>query len=263
MLKWKNDLQGEIKVEKIKRANGEAWFLNLLRKLLGAVEGTKLINKMLIRRVGVKVVPANTFVVTRGAMSDLFYFERLFGLLKNVQGDVVECGVSSGTSLSILCTLVMNSRIRRHIFGFDTFEGLPAPGADDLSGPKSIAKKGLYSASPEMALYTCRSAGVDEYTLNNQITLVKGLFSQTLPEYSGSQIALLHIDADLYDSYKVSLENLWPKVAVGGIVAFDEYENQEYPGARKAIDEYFSQHAESMEMHWDSLVNKYYAVKQR
>lgn len=115
-----------------------------------------------------------------------------------------------------------------------------------------------------MVISTTRVYGVDEHIINNQITLVKGPFSQTLTQYSGGPIALLHIDADLYDSYKVSLENLWPKIAVGGIAAFDEYEEPDvWPGTRKAVDEYFSQKAEDVKICKDPISGKYYAVKLR
>jgi len=244
------------------------WLSDLLikspRLLGGARLFYRLLNKILISSVGMKVVSADSLAITKGTRGCLLYFWSLLNSLKNVQGDIVECGVSSGTSFAVLCILVGHSGIRRHIWGFDSFEGLPSPGNDDLSSPKSKAERGLYPASPEMVISTLRAIGVDEYIINNQITLVKGPFSQTLPKYSGSLIALLHIDADLYDSYKVSLENLWPKIAVGGITAFDEYElSDKWPGAKKAVDEYFSQKAESVKMYRDPIFSKYYAVKLR
>jgi len=258
---------GEVERPKVERAN-EHWLSNLLMKspllLGGARRFYKLFNRILISSAGMKVVSADSLAISKANIDNLFYFERLLNLLRNVQGDIIECGVSSGTSFAILCILGTYGGIKRHVWGFDSFEGLPAPGDEDLSSPKSIAKKGLYSASPGMVISTLRASGVDEYTINNQITLVKGAFSQTLSKYDGDSIALLHIDADLYDSYKVCLENLWPKVAVGGIAAFDEYEKPDtWPGARKAADEYFSQQAESMKIHRDPHVNKYYAVKLR
>ena len=99
--------------------------------------------------------------------------------------------------------------------------------------------------------------------MKNNITLVKGLFSETLPKYSGPHIALLHIDADLYDSYKDALRYLWPKVSIGGIAAFDEYQMcEEWPGARQAVDEFFGQLAPGRaRLCHDVLYDRYYAVK--
>ena len=50
---------------------------------------------------------------------------------------------------------------------------------------------------------------------------------------------MLHLDCDLYESYKISLTNLYDKVVAGGIIMFDEYDDQRWPGARRAIDEFF------------------------
>lgn len=248
-------------MDKVERTN-EHW----VSKLPGPMGVVRLfyrrLNRLLISSVGMKVIPADFLAVSKNGMSHLLYFERLLSSLKDVPGDIVECGVSSGTSFAILCILVRHNGIKRHIWGFDTFAGLPAPGDDDLSSPASIAEKGLYRASPEMVKSTLRVSGVDEDMIKGQITLVKGLFSQTLSKHSGSSIALLHIDADLYESYNTALTELWPKVAPGGIVAFDEYEKQDtWPGAREAIDNYFSDKAANVKICSDPGINKYYAVK--
>jgi hypothetical protein len=71
------------------------------------------------------------------------------------------------------------------------------------------------------------------------VRLVKDFFDKTLSSYEG-RIALLHLDGDLYESYKVSLEALYDKVVSGGIIMFDEYADPRWLGARKAIDEFFS-----------------------
>ena len=64
---------------------------------------------------------------------------------------------------------------------------------------------------------------------------------KTVPKFVKSnkqiRISLLHIDVDLYDATKVSLENLFPCVVKGGIVILDDY--GAFPGANKAIEEYF------------------------
>ncbi len=59
--------------------------------------------------------------------------------------------------------------------------------------------------------------------LDNVKTL-KGIF----PEDTASQIEdrrfrLCHIDVDTYESAKQSLEWVWPRISVGGVVVFDDY----------------------------------------
>ena len=46
----------------------------------------------------------------------------------------------------------------------------------------------------------------------------------------------MHIDVDLYEPTKVSLENFFPHVVKGGIVILDDY--GAFPGANKAIEDY-------------------------
>lgn len=74
------------------------------------------------------------------------------------------------------------------------------------------------------------------------MTIFEGFFENTLHEYEG-KIAILHLDCDLYNSYKCCLNTLYDKVVSGGIILFDEYKSytqlDNFPGAAKAIDEFF------------------------
>jgi hypothetical protein len=85
------------------------------------------------------------------------------------------------------------------------------------------------------------------------------LFDATLPKYEG-RIALLHLDCDLYESYKTALTHLYEKVAPGGVVMFDEYDDSRWPGAKIAIDEFFADKAEKPRPH-GKCTWKYYVQK--
>jgi hypothetical protein len=52
------------------------------------------------------------------------------------------------------------------------------------------------------------------------------------------KISLLHVDVDLYEATKAALDAFYPAVVRGGIIILDDY--GAFPGANKAIDEYFS-----------------------
>jgi hypothetical protein len=45
----------------------------------------------------------------------------------------------------------------------------------------------------------------------------------------------------MYESTKIALDELYPKVSVGGYVIVDDYGN--VPGCKRAVDEYRSAHA--------------------
>ena len=96
------------------------------------------------------------------------------------------------------------------------------------------------------------------------LRVTKGYFEDTLPSSKVEKIALLHLDVDLYGSYKTCLNELYHKVVPGGVILFDEYKQKDtqqvFPGAAKAIDEFFANKPETME--YDSRHEKYFTIKQ-
>ena len=64
-------------------------------------------------------------------------------------------------------------------------------------------------------LRVLKDGRIPEEKIRNQVHLIKGFFDETLHKYEG-KIALLHLDCDLYESYKISLEILYGKVSSGG-----------------------------------------------
>ena len=101
--------------------------------------------------------------------------------------------------------------------------------------------------------------GLDESFISKNITFIPGEFNESLRHYQGAQIAFLHIDVDFYDSYKSALEILFEHVAVGGIIAVDEYSDGGWPGATQAIDEFFADRPE--EIVRSPILKRYYIVK--
>ena len=90
-----------------------------------------------------------------------------------------------------------------------------------------------------------------------------GRVEQTLADYAGGPIALLHIDLDLYDGYKATLGTLYDKVVPGGLVLFDEYLDprsvDKWPGPKRAITEFFGD--DVAKIRHDPVYGKYYWVK--
>src|SRR5205823_7800831 len=68
--------------------------------------------------------------------------ERIFGLIEavkyighfKIEGDIVECGVwRGGSMLAAAETLLRQNDTNRHLYLYDTFEGMPPPGREDIS----------------------------------------------------------------------------------------------------------------------------------
>jgi hypothetical protein len=195
--------------------------------------------------------------VYRGSLDRCLYFLDQLEKVREIEGDIVECGVSIGHGALYFLLLSAYLRVDRTYYGFDSFEGFPDPVIEDESTP--ISGKDFFANPPETVLRVLRDGGIPEAKIRDRVRLVKGFFDETLPSYEGT-IALLHLDCDLYESYKLALSTLYDKVARGGIIMFDEYDDPRWLGARKAIDEFFADRVEAVVPH-DRCTWKYYVVK--
>ena len=209
---------------------------------------------------GLKLVPSHT--LDEAWVRMLLYLGGLIETIDGVAGDIVECGVASGNSFAMLAALNRHSNPPRRLWGFDSWQGLPTPLPEDVSTPSSAATRGAFSASHEdLVFLRLEQYGFKRSDLGHA-TLVRGPFAETLPRCPVDQIALLHLDVDLYDSYRTCLTHLWPKVVPNGIVAFDEYGlDDAWPGARLAVDEFFADKPGQLEMQRDPRASRHYAIK--
>lgn len=191
------------------------------------------------------------------------YLEEVYGLIKDVVGDVVECGVGYGNSFFKLCCLAYIEDKGRKIYGFDSFEGFPEPSEEDASPRNS--KKGEFNLATVDTIekLLIQRGKIERTFVKNNVRLVKGFFEESLHTFDGRTVAFLHLDVDLYESYKVTLEYFWPKVAAGGVVLFDEYKQPvelvKWPGASKAIDEFFGD--SRSQIRFNEQANRHYIVK--
>src|SRR5574343_144798 len=198
--------------------------------------------------------------VPRDWMVRFHLFCRLFDKITGVPGDVVECGVGRGTTF---CMLAYHAKVQgRKLYGYDSFQGFPEPSPEDASWRQP--KKGDWKASMEHVLDVIHESG----PWGGGIYFTRGFFAYVLPTCPVESIAFLHLDCDLYQSYKDCLTHLWPRVVPGGIVLFDEYlefstshpNEEKWPGATKAINEFRDSHG-GMVFTCDGPSGKYYTVK--
>lgn len=155
----------------------------------------------------------------------------------DVPGAVVECGVWKGHSLAAIAAKLRALGSRKELWAFDSFEGLPTPSTPDKleSGFHPKALKGHFGdTNLDVVKRKLALVGYEA-----PVALKPGWFDKTLHE-APSPLSLVFLDCDLYESYQVCLRELWPKLSPGGVMIFDEYYSLKYPGARKAIDEFFA-----------------------
>lgn len=150
-------------------------------------------------------------------------------------GDICEIGVYKGGSLAHLAELFPE----RTIIGIDTFDGLPEPGEHDRAvglGEFEGHNKGDFGDVDYFVMYDLFARAY------SNVQLVKGLFPDegVIEKIKDKIFCFVHVDCDLYQSVKDCCEYFYPRLPDGGIMLFDDYGFSSTPGAKVAVDEYFT-----------------------
>jgi hypothetical protein len=165
--------------------------------------------------------------------------------INKIQGDFVECSVYRGGSAGILAAVARDNK-ERNIWLFDSWEGQPEPTEWDVACcNNSPAWKGMdFSPKEKAEELLFKKLKLDR----NKVHLIKGWFNETLPLFKNNigEIALLHLDCDLYESVKFCLEELYDNVIQGGFVVIDDYGY--WKGCKKAVDEFIEQKKLNIEL---------------
>jgi hypothetical protein len=74
--------------------------------------------------------------------------------------------------------------------------------------------------------------------LDDQVRFLKGWFKDTLPSAAISQLAIMRLDGDYYESTQDALIHLYPKLSPGGYVIIDDYNEDIWTYCRRAVDDY-------------------------
>jgi Methyltransferase domain len=152
--------------------------------------------------VGLKVIRAN--VLSEEWFRKVGHFVRMLDRVRDVEGDVVECGVGGGKSFAVIASLVRSSGRQRKVWGLSPWTRVDGWRNRSLSG---AGQGEVRLRLGQMAVGSL--AGVE---------LVDGDLADTLAVVTGT-IAFAHIDVVLAEAVRPCLEQLWPKLADGGIVS--------------------------------------------
>jgi O-methyltransferase len=158
----------------------------------------------------------------------------LHGLVRTLDheglpGAIVECGVYRGGSAAVMASA---SRGRRDVHLFDSFQGLPPPGEKDGRLARENFHEGWCAGTSDDVRTLLRRLRFPESRLHLHV----GWFHDTVPHARLPNIALLHIDADWYDSVMLCLRSLYDAVVPGGFVVLDDYGRWE--GCTRATDDF-------------------------
>ena len=164
----------------------------------------------------------------------------------SIPGDIVECGVWKGGSMMAAALVLMKMQVRRQLWLFDTFDGMPAPAVVDVDfrGRSAAERMAVedrisgpvwaYSSLDEVR----RNIGSTGYP-DRFVSFVEGKVEDTIPANAPDRISLLRLDTDWYDSTRHELQHLYPRLSTGGVLIIDDYGH--WAGAKKAVDEYIEE----------------------
>ena len=176
-------------------------------------------------------------MVTNGNLLNLY---RLVAQANQAQlaGALVECGVWNGGSAAMMRLADVDQSQAdglRTMWLFDSFQGLPRPGERDGQSERN----GYFVGMNRGCIDNVQAAFRRLHVPFAQVKVIPGWFNDTLASVPVESIALLHVDADWYDSVKIVLDVFYDKVTPGGYIVLDDYGY--WQGCNRAVAEFLSE----------------------
>ena len=149
-----------------------------------------------------------------------------------VSGDFVELGCYEGDTSILLAEILRNSN--KHLWIYDSFEGLPEKTREDSSEAGKNFQKGVLAVSKRDVKLRFLRSGLPVPIIK------KAWFNELTDADLPPKIAFAFLDGDLYQSIKDSLRLVEDKMTKGGTIIVHDYNNPELPGVTKAVDEWLN-----------------------
>ena len=169
--------------------------------------------------------------VRRNTLVDVWRCHELWsilGELRDVPGSILEVGVWRGGTGALLAARAAGLGIEDRVYLCDTWRGVVKTGEIDTYYRDGKHDNASRSDVEEL---------LADLGLSN-VELLEGIF----PEETGARIPeqpirLCHCDVDVYRSARDVLDWVWPRLAPGGAVVFDDYGFPACPGVTRLVDE--------------------------
>lgn len=166
-----------------------------------------------------------------------FILARLQAALR-VPGDVCEFGVAQGATSAMLASELVQSA--RDLWLYDSFEGLPEPGAEDtlIDDPLGLGTIERYAGAMSYS-QSCVEDRIRRVGFPRERThIVAGFVTDQLDaSLLPSSICFAYVDFDFYEGVAATLALVHQRLSVGGHVVVDDYGFLS-SGAQKATDSF-------------------------
>lgn len=165
-----------------------------------------------------------------------YALRELLKLCGEVPGDTAECGAYKGATSYLICRASVDTAqaSARHHYIFDSFEGLSAPEQRDgtywMVGDLQATEQDVRGALAEFDAFS----------------IFPGWIPERFAEVAERRFAFVHVDVDLYQPTRDSIEFFYPRLNPGGILILDDYGFRSCPGATAAADEFFADKPEAI-----------------
>lgn len=149
-----------------------------------------------------------------------------------IPGAMAELGVYRG-DLAWQMNMAMPDR---KLYLFDTFSGFDQrdmPG--ESTGAYECCRQGTFRDTS--ARYV-----MSRMPFPGNVIIREGFFPETTSGLEDVTYSLVSLDPDLYRPALEGLEYFIPRISSGGAVILHDYDNQHFPGIKKAVDEYEASH---------------------
>jgi predicted O-methyltransferase YrrM len=162
------------------------------------------------RREGESLLTAN----------EAFMLHALARAQSALDGDMAELGVYQGSSAAIIAP-ASGDRIF-HLF--DTFDGLPEPGAAE----RAVLERGQFAADATIVRHRLRRWP--------NIRFHVGEFPASAAGLEDRRFSFVHLDVDLYQSTLAGLSFFYPRLVPGGVIISHDYSM--LPGVERAFADF-------------------------
>jgi O-methyltransferase len=147
---------------------------------------------------------------------------------QNVKGAIAEVGVFRGFNASVMNHFFPD----RRLYLFDTFEGF------DPRDLKTEEQLGYNTNHYHDFSDTNIELVMSKMFHKENIIVRKGWFPESAVGLEDESFCFVTLDADLYQPIYEGLHWFYPRLAKGGYIIVDDFNWDDYPGARKAVQDF-------------------------
>jgi O-methyltransferase len=148
--------------------------------------------------------------------------------VRSVDGDLAECGVFRGGTAYLFATIMRELQTSKRLHLFDTFAGMP-----DVNATHDLPREDYFDANSlrDVQDYLSAFAGIEFH---------QGIVPGTFAGLDNSTYCFVHIDLDIYEGIRDASAFFYERVPRGGAIVYDDYGFPAYPGARRAVDDFYA-----------------------